>query len=63
MADSEQQISTPLDQTQPPSLLADIVSDNYLLLLVAALLVLSVSLLVLVGFWVSHYGLSFSSVG
>ncbi len=60
MADSEQQVSAPLDQTQRPSLLADIVSDNYLLLLVAALLVLSVSLLVLLGFWVSHYGLSFS---
>ena len=45
------------------ALLADILSDNYLLLLAAALLVLFVTLLVLVGFWVSHYGLNFGSVG
>ena len=57
MADSDQQVSAPLDQSQSPSLLADIVSDSYNLLLVAALLVLLVSLAVLVGFWIGHYGL------
>ena len=57
MADSEQQISVPLDRSQSPSLLADIVSDSYNLLLVAALLILLVSFLVLVGFWIGHYGL------
>ncbi len=57
MADSDQQVSAPLDQSQSPSLLADIVSDSYVLLLVVALLVLFVSLLILVGFWIGHYGL------
>ena len=57
MADSDQQVSAPLDRSQSPSLLADIVSDSYVLLLVVALLVLFVSLLVLVGFWIGHYGL------
>ncbi len=59
MADSEQQIPAPLDQSQRPSLLADIVSDNYLLLLAVALLVLFVSLAVLLGFSISHYGMGF----
>ncbi len=59
MADSEQQISAPLDQTQRPSLLADVVSNNYNLLLVVALLILILSLAVLVGFWFAHYGLGF----
>ena len=57
MADSDQQVSVAPDQSQSPSLLADIVSDSYVLLLVAALLVLLVSLAVLVGFWFGHYGL------
>ena len=62
MADSDQQVSAPLDQSQSPSLLADIVSDSYVLLLVVALLVLFVSLVVLVGFWIGHYGLGFKPV-
>ena len=57
MADSDQQISVAPDQSQSPSLLSAIVSDSYVLLLVAALLVLLVSLVVLVGFWIGHYGL------
>lgn len=62
MADSDQQVPAPPDQPQRTSLLADTVSDNYNLLLVAALLVLLVSLAVLVGFWFAHYGLGFAPV-
>lgn len=59
MDDSDREISAPLEPSQGPSLLADIVSDNYLLLLAVALLVLFVSLAVLVGFSIGHYGLGF----
>ena len=59
MADSDQQVPSPPDQPERPSLLADTVSNNYNLLLVAALLVLFVSLAVLVGFCFVHYGLGF----
>ncbi len=57
MADSDQQVSAPLGQSQSPSLLADIVSDSYTLLLVVGLLVLLVSLAVLTSLWFGHYGL------
>ncbi len=57
MADSDQQLSVPPDQSQSPSLFVAVVSDSYTLLLVVALLVLFVSLVVLVGFWIGHYGL------
>ena len=57
MADSDQQVSAPPDLPRGSSLLADIVSDSYNLLLVVALLVLLVTLAVLVGFWIGHYGL------
>ena len=57
MADSDQQISLPPDRSQSPSLLATVASDSYTLLLLVALFVLLVSLAVLVGFWIGHYGL------
>ena len=57
MADSDQQVPAPQELSQRPSLLADVVSNNYNLLLVVALLVLILSLAVLVGFWFAHYGL------
>ena len=59
MADSDQQVSPPQDLSQRPSLLADVVSDTYNLLLVVALLILILSLAVLVGFWFAQYGLGF----
>ncbi len=59
MADSDQQVSAPQDLSPRPSLLADVVSNNYNLLLVVALLVLILSLAVLVGVWFAHYGLGF----
>ena len=62
MADSYQQVPPATDLSPRPSLPADIVSDNYNLLLVAALLVLLVTLIVLVGFYFAHYGLSFAPV-
>ena len=62
MADSDLQVSVPPDQPQRLALLADTVSNNYNLLLVAALLVLIVSLAILIGFWFAHYGLGFAPV-
>ncbi len=57
MADSDQQLSDPLDQSQSPSLFAAVVSDSYTLLLVVGLFVLLVSWAVLATVWFSHYGL------
>jgi len=59
MPDSDQEISAPLESSPSPSLLMDILSDNYLLLLAITLVVLFVSLLVLIGFSIGHYGLGF----
>jgi len=57
MADSDQQISVPLDRSQSPSLLLAIVSDTYTLLLAVALLALVLSLAVLTSRWFGYYGL------
>ncbi len=56
MADLDQQPSILAEQVPKPSLLKTITSNNYILLLVVAVLVLSVSLAILAIVTLSHYG-------
>ncbi len=57
MADLDQQPSILAEQAPKPSLLETITSNTYILLLVVAVLVLSVSLAILAIVTLSHYGI------